>query len=186
MIGRLPKSVVVNGKTFELNTDYRICLNVLQAFSDPDLNEYEKSIVLIQCLYKDSDRIEAADWQECINQGVWFLNCGDTVNKPQTERPLYDWEQDEQIIFSAINKVANKEVREVEYMHFWTFIALFNEIGEGSFSTIVSIRQKKSRGKKLEDWEREFYKKNKDLVDLKKKYTEEEQAEIDALLKLLG
>lgn len=186
MLGKLPKSVEVNGKVLELNTDYRVCLNILQAFSDPDLTQYDKSIIVIKCLYKNPEDISSEDFEMCMEKAIWFLNCGDKVNKPQTKKPLYDWEQDEQIIFSAINKVANKEVRELDYMHFWTFIALFNEIGESSFSTVVGIRQKKSRGKKLEDYEREFYRNNKDMVDLKKKYTQEEQEEINSILEILG
>ena len=32
------------------------------------------------------------------------------------EQPTYNWTQDEQMIFSAINKVAGRETRELEYM----------------------------------------------------------------------
>lgn len=46
-------------------------------------------------------------------------------------------------------------------------MAYFNAIGEGQLSTIVSIRDKLSRHKKLEKWEQDFYKKNRKAVDLK-------------------
>ena len=97
-----------------------------------------------------------------------------------------DWEQDESIIFSAINKVAGCETREKEYIHWWTFLGYFSEIGEGLFSTVINIRQKKNKGKKLEKYEQEFYRSNKQLIDLKEKYTAEEQAEIDRLNELLN
>jgi hypothetical protein len=42
------------------------------------------------------------------------------------------------------------------------------------------------RGKKLEKWEQEFYRKNKDRVDLKQRYSAEELAEQERLKKLLG
>ena len=41
--------------------------------------------------------------------------------------------------------------------------------------------QKKAKNKKLEPNELEFYKKNKDLVDLKVKYSSEEKKEIERL-----
>ena len=42
------------------------------------------------------------------------------------------------------------------------------------------------RGKKLEKWEQEYYRKNKDRVDLRKRYSAEELAEQERLKKLLG
>ena len=50
------------------------------------------------------------------------------------------------------------------------------EIGECTYSTVLSIRTKKRDGKKLEKWEQEFYTSNRKLVDIKVKLTEEEKA----------
>ena len=74
----------------------------------------------------------------------------------------------------------------MEFLHWWTFMAYFHAIGEGQLSTLVSIRDKLRRGKKLEKWEQEYYRKNKDKVDLKKHYSAEELAEQERLKKLLG
>lgn len=43
-----------------------------------------------------------------------------------------------------------------------------------------------AKGKHLEKWEREFRRNNKKICDLKKRYTKEEQEEIDYWNKLLG
>ena len=71
-------------------------------------------------------------------------------------------------------------------MHWWTFFGLYMEIGESTFSTVVSIRDKKRRGKKLEKWEREFYSKNKALIDLKVRKAERSDEEKEALRQLFG
>ena len=97
-----------------------------------------------------------------------------------------DWEQDEQIIFSAVNKVAGYETRAIEYLHWWTFLGFFNEIGEGLFSTVVSIRKKRNRGKKLDKTEDEFYKRNRDMINLKKRLSKKEQEELNEVNRLLG
>ena len=55
-----------------------------------------------------------------------------------------------------------------------------------SYYAVLNIRQKKAKGKKLEKYEQEYYRENKNLIDFKAKYTDEEQAEIDRLNKLLG
>jgi hypothetical protein len=49
------------------------------------------------------------------------------------------------------------------------------EIGECTFSNIVSIREKKIKGKKLEKYEQEFYRENRKLIDLPHKLTAEEE-----------
>ena len=183
MIGSLPKSLMVNGTEYEIRSDYRVGLLLMQAFDDVELDDREKIAVLIECLYVDS--IPAEYIQEAINQAVWYLNCGNVYEHQVSDSKKYDWEQDEQLIFSAVNKVAGKEIRALEYMHWWTFIGLFNEIGEGTFSTIVSIRDKRNKHKKLEKWEQEFLRKNPDMVKLKKKLTEKEKEEQEFIRNML-
>ena len=96
------------------------------------------------------------------------------------------WEQDAPIIIPAVNKVNNAEVRATDYMHWWTFFGLYMEIGESTFSTVVSIRDKKRKGKKLEKWEQEYYKNNKSIVDLHQKSTERSDEEKAELRELFG
>ena len=87
-----------------------------------------------------------------------------------------DWEQDAPIVFSAINKISGREVRDPnQYMHWWTFIGYFDEIGEGTFSQVLAIRQKRAKGEKLEKWEREFLKNNRSMVELKQSMSDEEK-----------
>lgn len=72
------------------------------------------------------------------------------------------------------------------FLHWWTFLAYFNAIGEEQLSTLISIRDKLNRGKKLEKWEQEYYRENKERMDLKKRYSADELAEQERLKKLLG
>lgn len=188
MIGKLPTSLNVGGVDYDIRSDYRVCLNIFQAYNDPDLTEYELAIVVLKCLYKDFDSIPEEHITEAYEKAVWFLDCGGDINadeKKVSHPTLYDWEQDEQVIFSAVNKVAGQEVRAVEYMHFWTFMGLFNEIGEGTFQTLTSIRYKLAYHQKLEKWERDYYRKNASTVKLKRKYSESEKKDLDAIEKLL-
>ena len=59
------------------------------------------------------------------------------------------------------------------------------EIGDGTFSQVLAIRQKKARGKKLEKYEQEFARNHPELVELKKRISEEQQEEMDNLEKWL-
>lgn len=192
MIGALPEVLTVGGEDYPIRTDYRNILQVFEAFQDPDLHLEEKWIVAIYLMFEefscDDDVLEAAqngfDLEEAMKQISWFISAGQP-EKQVLEQPTYNWTQDEQMIFSAVNKVAGRETRELEYLHWWTFLGYFNEVGEGTFSFIVGIRHKLNKGKKLEKHEKEFLSHNKELVLMKKPLTKEEQEQEDAYNALL-
>lgn len=192
MIGALPEVLTVGGEDYPIRTDYRNILQVFEAFQDPDLQPEEKWIVAIYLLFEDfscdDDVLQAAqngfDLEEAMKQISWFISAGQP-EKQVLEQPTYNWTQDEQMIFSAVNKVAGRETRELEYLHWWTFLGYFNEVGEGTFSFIVGIRNKLNKGKKLEKHEKEFLSHNKELVLMKKPLTKEEQEQEDAYKSLL-
>lgn len=192
MIGALPEVLTVGGEEYPIRTDYRNVLQVFEAFQDSELTQEEKWIVAIYLLFEnfscDDDVLEAAqdgfDLGEAMKQISWFISAGQP-EKQVLEQPTYNWTQDEQMIFSAVNKVAGRETRELEYLHWWTFLGYFNEVGEGTFSFIVGIRHKLNKGKKLEKHEKEFLSHNKELVLMKKPLTKEEQEQEDAYNALL-
>jgi len=192
MIGALPETLTVGGEDCPIRTDYRNVLQVFEAFQDLELTQEEKWIVAIYMMFEDfscdDDVIQSAqdgfNLEEAIKQISWFISAGQP-EKQVLEKPTYNWKQDEQIIFSSVNKVAGRETRELEYLHWWTSLGYFNEVGEGTFSFIVGIRHKLNKGKKLEKHEKEFLAQNKELVKLEKPKTREEQEQEDAYNALL-
>lgn len=184
MIGRLPLSLTVGGEEMAIRTDFRDALTIMEAFDDPDLNDGEKYAVMLTILYQDP--IPDQHVREAVEKALWFLDCGRMERDEKPARKVVDWGQDEPILFPAINRVAGLEVRGTDYMHWWTFIGYFMEIEEGTFSTVLRIRQKKAKRKKLEPWERDFYNENRKMCDLDAKYSREEQEEIDRLNGLIN
>ena len=181
MIGILPKSLEIGETEYKIRSDFRVALLIFEAFNDSELNDMEKIQVCIECLYETIP----SDTENAYKKSIWFLDGGDIPKSRQNHKKVFDWKQDESIIFSAINKSAGFETRSAEYIHWWTFLGYFSEIGEGLFSQIVNIRTKKAKGKKLEKWEREFYNEHRELIDIKQHYNSEEQAEIDRLKAIL-
>ncbi len=186
MIGCLPTTLTFAGKEYPINTDFRNILVFLEACEDPDLSDEDRLYILLKRLYGEAyEDIPKNHISEALECAKWFIDCGKSDNEVQ-QRKVIDWVQDATIIFPAINRIASKEVRVEKYLHWWTFMGYFMEIEGGTFSTVLSIRQKKIRGKKLEKWEQDFYSHNKNICDIKTRYTEEEQAEIDYLNSLLN
>ena len=88
-----------------------------------------------------------------------------------------DGEQDFPMIIAPINRVAGRDVRALPYMHWWTFIGYYMEIGDCTFSTILDIRRKLRKHKKLEKWEREYYDENRELIDFKSAHLTDDEDE---------
>lgn len=186
MIGTLPHSLLVGGKEYPINADFRNILIFFEACEDPELSEEEKLYILLRRLYGAGlKEIVGNAVREAAERARWFVDCG-KEEKARILRKTIDWEQDASLIFPAVNRVAGREVRSADFIHWWTFAGYFMEIEGGTFSTVLSIRQKKAHGKKLEMWEKEFYRQNRELCDLRKRYTAEEQEEIDYWERLMG
>lgn len=166
----LPTIVEMGGVEYEIRSDYREILDICAALSNPELDGRERSVVALTIFYPDCERIPPERWQEAIDKCLCFISGGEENASHKAPR-LVDWEQDFQHIVAPINRVLGQEVRAVEYMHWWTFLAAFYEIGDCTFAQIVRVRDRLARGKPLDQMDREWYRNNRHLVDFKRKYT---------------
>lgn len=181
----LPTSLTVGEVEYRIRCHWRAALDVLSACADPDLDEQGKALCMLQIIYPDWETIPPERLAEACEKASEFIDCGQRDDgKPKPK--LIDWEQDLPIIIPEINKVAGREVRLEPDIHWWTFFGWFMGVGDGQLSMLVSVRDKLRRGKKLEKWEQEYYRKNKSRVDFKKRYSAEELAEQERLKALLG
>ena len=172
----LPTSLNINGVAYTIRTDFRAIIDILIAMNDPDLDQQAKTFIMLQILYEEWQNIPFEDLTEACQKACDFIDCGqvDDPNKPKPR--LMDWEQDGDMIVPAVNKAVGKEIRAVPYMHWWTFFGYFMESGECLFNTVVGIRSKKAKGERLDKWEKKFYQENKNIIDIKTRLSEEEQA----------
>lgn len=183
-VWELPTSLHVGGSDWKIRSDFRAILDILMFFNNPDYEPDERWEICLDILYEDYEGMPDSIKQEAYEKAIEFIDMGikdDGKRKAHT----MDWEQDAVVITPSVNRVLGYEVRAQKYIHWWTFLGAYMEIGESVFSQILSIRIKKSEGKKLEKWEQEFYRKNKEIIDLQHKYSEEEKAAKERLLAFL-
>lgn len=181
----LPESVVIGGVTYRINADYRDILDIMARLNEPNEDDQTRVYVALALFYEDFEDMAERDYPEAVEKLFWFMNGGE-VQDARPRPKTIDWEQDRAMIVADINKVAGCEVRALPFCHWWTFLAWFNGIGDGQLSTVVSIREKRRKGKKLSDWEREFYQEHREAVDFKRKYSADEMEEQERLKRLLG
>lgn len=173
----LPTSAEIDGATYEIRSDYRAALDILTVMADPDLTDRERGALAMEILYVDFEAMPRSAHEGAAEFLKWFVAGGDTGARPP-RRKLADWRQDFPLIVGPVNRVLGFEVRSVEYLHWWTFLGAYMEIGDCLFAQVVSIRKKLRKGRRLEKYEREFYSENRALVDL---HTEETDGEKEIL-----
>ena len=182
MICRNPKTLYVDGKEQPIDYDAFAVLDILMAMKDPDLSPQEKNAVTLSILYPDFEKIK--DIPEALKKAMWFIDVGQDFSEAKNKPTLMDWEQDFNIIAPAVNEVLGYDVCDTPQVHWWTFVRAYMQIFQREnslFGTVVTIREKKKKHKKLESYEREFYKENKEIIELKKTFSAEEKAFLDSL-----
>lgn len=175
----LPKTVNICGTEFAVRYDYRVILEIFEVLNEPDISDQERALAVLQIFYVEWQEIP--DYEAAIKECINFINCGRTEEPGKKQPQLVNWEQDYQIIVAPINRVLGYEIRAKEYdpetntggVHWYTLVSAYMEIGgDCLFSQVVRIREKKAKGKPLDKAEKEFYRKNRELVDIKRHYTE--------------
>lgn len=180
----LPKSVEIDGVECEIDSDFRNILHIFEILNDPDLLPQESAFISLEWFYVNTDY--KRNIHLALKNMFDFISGGDDSSKKQSggndKEKLYDWEYDFNIIIAPINRVLGYDVRGVEYLHWWTFMSAFMEIGESTFSTYVSIRRKLSRGIKLEKYEEKIYREHTQEITLPKKYDKGTQELMDLIM----
>ncbi len=183
LLDKLPTVAEIDGEEYELNTDFRNCLNIILAFEDPELTLREKYAVMLELLYKDAPE----NTQKALELALLFLSCGevDEEEPADTER-VFSFEKDSRYIYSAVQQTHNVDLNNVGYLHWWKFCYMFNDLSENCFFTkLVDLRSRKNKGKLTKE-EREYCTKIHKIIELPKVETQEEKIAKNKFMELLN
>ena len=187
---KFPTKTIIDGKEYNLNTDFRNCLKIILAFEDEGLFESEKIEVMLTNLYGEDIPTNV---EKAVEKALLFLDCGETQeeNKVGTRignNRLYSFSKDAKYIYSAIKQTHKIDLETIDYLHWWKFTYLFLDLNpECFFCKILDLRNKRKKGK-LDKEEKKLYMQLYDILELdnKPKFSEEEQKEIDEFMALLN
>lgn len=178
----LPRSARFGGVEYPINADFRDILEIIGYLEDRSLPEFIRWHIALVLFYQKPVPEEFAG--QAMDFLAQFLCCGQRDDAPGPK--LLDWNADANLIIADVNKVAGQEIRALKFVHWWTFLGWFHALGEGQLSTVVGIRSKLRRGKKLDGWEQEYLRHHRAQVVLKQPLTAREEAEKQRLNALLG
>lgn len=183
----LPTSAEIGGMTYAIRSDYRAVLDVIEVMNDTTISDEDRTLISLTIFYDGFESMPLTDFQAAIDYMKWFINGGNDNNKRKKGNPrLMNWQQDFKLIVSPINHILNCEVRALDYLHWWTFLSAYMEIGDCTFAQVVSIRKKRMQGKKLDKQDQQFYNENVDLIEIQVQETDEEKALFEQWMNLGG
>jgi hypothetical protein len=162
----LPTTLNIGGVDYKIrgDGDYRIVLDTFSILEDIELDKKERLLLALCVFYDDIDSIEDVAMFSSIEEAALkmfeFFDAGRPRSQAHSSAKLMDWQDDASMICAAVNKVAGQEIRAVPYLHWWTFISYYSSVGESVLATVLSIRDKMSKGKSLDKWENEYRKDN--------------------------
>lgn len=159
LVDSLPTEIIIDGRGYAVNADFRSCLKIILAFEDNELTPQEKQIVLLSNLYKKLPR----DTRQAVEQANWFLNGGKVQEEETEPLRLYSFERDASFVFAAFKQTHNIDLQKDD-LHWWTFLALFMDLGQDTtFCQLVGLRKRLATGKATKE-EREAAREMGDLV----------------------
>lgn len=179
----LPTSIQTTRASFNIRNqgDFRMVLDCFSALNDVELSESERLYSALMIFYEDfnsiSDMPESETLAECVKQMFEFFNQGEELTSNTQNIKVIDWDKDSNLVASAINSVAGKDIRGVDYMHWWTFLSYFMAVGECPLATVTSIRYKTAKGKKLEENEKQYKRDNPQFFTTDLRTTEQKEAD---------
>lgn len=172
----LPVSVRVGDRCWDIRSDYRAALDICTALSDPELTDRERALAALVIFYPDLRDLPQGDYQEALDACLDFL-AGGLPDADARGPRLVDWERDFPLIAAPVNRALGQDIRALPYLHWWTFLGYYREIGgDCTFAWVVRIRDKLARGRALDREEKAWYRENRALVRLSRRWTGAEEA----------
>lgn len=151
LVEQFPDAIEIDGEVFAVNTDFRVGLQIMADFENPEFDQDEKAYLMLNRLYADlPDDRDILFYQKAVEKAVKFLNAGegddaarDTEGKPR----LYSFNKDARLIYSAFSQTHGVDLQAAD-MHWWRFMALFLDLGsDTAFCSLVSLRKRYYDGK---------------------------------------
>ena len=166
---------------FEINTSFRIGIQIFILEYDKELSDYEKILHIVDLMFDDRPHPHGEELQECI---TWFLNgwFHDNPGTSKDNRRLVDYDIDQWRIYADFRKIYGIDLS-IDEMHWWTFNGLLWNMPykQSSFMDVIDIRKKKIESKMSTKEKKAIAEAQKVywLEQPETEYTEAEKSKID-------
>ena len=190
-----PEYAKVNGKTYKINTDFRVAIECNEIALDKSINDFERSLAIIYKLFGEEGLNDFENHEKLQEIALKFLSCNKEMPK-DTSEPDMDYIEDEGYIRSSFKYDYKYDPYEKKYIHWWEFyndLCNLSNSEMGSCCILSRIRNIRNYDLKTitDAKEREKMRKAKESVALKKfkkeiKLSKEQEQSMEMLNQISG
>lgn len=177
----LPTTIEVDGKEFPIHTNFRNWIVFEQLLQDDEIPSHLKFMKLLELVCVEVPDNLMATYEALLD----FYLLG---NKPKTDKGsgdiAYSYNEDCNLIFTAFFKSYGLDLENIEYLHWWKFRALFNDLNDDCMLVKIMEYRTKDLTKIKNKEEKDFYREMKKRYTLNKP-TEKEKALSNEVLEAL-
>lgn len=167
-----PEYVIVAGKKYKINTDYRVALECEKIAQDYEIDDFERALAIIYKLFGEEAINDKAHWNDFFEKAKKYFKCG-KEEKSIDKEPNISFEQDESLINASFMSDYKIDL-ETTHMHLWTFFDLLNGLTENCVLNRIRFVRDFDLSTIKDSKERQKWKEQKELWAIKKKKTLEE------------
>ena len=164
LTSKLPDSVVIDGKSYKINTDFRVWIEIESVFSDSSLSHAGKLAKMLRLCYRTLPPSLGA-----AVDGMMSFYCQNNTEKKKGKeknaRPIFSFDYDSELIYCAFYREYGIDLQTAR-IHWWKFMALFKGLGdENKICQIMQYRAVNLDNIKSDE-QKKFYRKMKKLYAL--------------------
>ena len=184
LIDELPVSVNIAGTEYPVNTNFRNMILIGQLVNDSAYSQNERVGLMLNLFYKQAPPDIAAAIGELVSFYKGYRPDPPVSKVKNTGAPeAYSYDRDDWLIYSAFRKSWDINLQTIEYLHWFEFRALFDDLDETClFVKVMQYRAVDLSAIKDKE-QKAFYRKMKRIYALP--LDEHEQERLDKLDELL-
>ena len=177
-----PTHAEINGKLYEINTDYRVAKECYEIINDDTISDQERALAVI---YKVFGFVPKQDREVFLDKASVFLTCGRPNEQSSEEPPDFDVNEDEGFIEASFKSCYGIDLDEIN-MHWWKF----NDLIQGLDKHCILSRVRAIRNYDLNEIkdpvQRSKMAQAQEQLKLPDRITPEQQQKIDEFDALFG
>lgn len=133
-----PKKIEVNGRIYNINTDYKVALACLKVINDDSITDFERYLA-IETLLLGED-VLLVDSLQIRDKIKYYLQCGNEEEITEEERD-FDYFQDEREIRTSIRQCYGIDLNKEKDIHWWEYNELISGLtNESILNKIRDLR----------------------------------------------
>lgn len=187
-----PKKVIIEGVEYNINTDFRVILEIESIVRDKTISEREKTLAFLFKLYGEKGLKAYNHYEKLLELGQKFILLGKNVEEADRDLNMdMDIIEDIGYIKSSYRQDYNYDPFELEYLHWYDFINDLSNLSNSEFGNCCVLSRVRNlrnydTSKIKDEKEKRKIEKAKESVQLKnlneKKFSVEEQENIKKFL----